>query len=337
MDNYDNSNNKFENEQYDRSTSIHNKDEIPKEYNGTWLVIDEFNRADIDKAFGQLFTALESMELKIPSDTKGKSFKVIPIPLDYRIIGTLNTADKHYLFSMSDALKRRFAFVEVSMPDRDEKDDEIYYALQNAFESMKNNEEFSEIVEIGIMPIINEKTEGFKQKLEIAYDVLDLCRAYKPLGTAILKSIYQTLLVAEKLKEKDAIDYALNANLIPQLETLDKTSLTLMYKFMFEDIVNYMQKDLEPENIEKYSKSFKAILEFIEFTPKSNNPNKKITLDDIVSDIRNDEMTNNVWNEIFNAVKEKRTKIGLIFEEDHLPFEMFQKSLFELTESESLL
>ena len=37
-----------------------------KKYKGIWLVIDEFNRADIDKALGQLFTALETRILKIP-------------------------------------------------------------------------------------------------------------------------------------------------------------------------------------------------------------------------------------------------------------------------------
>jgi 5-methylcytosine-specific restriction endonuclease McrBC GTP-binding regulatory subunit McrB len=69
-------------------------------FRGVWLIIDEFNRADIDKAFGQLFTSLRTRSLKIPTNESGKSHKDLKIPQDYRIIGTLNTADKHFLFSV---------------------------------------------------------------------------------------------------------------------------------------------------------------------------------------------------------------------------------------------
>ena len=92
-----------------------------KKYKGIWLVIDEFNRADIDKALGQLFTALETRILKVPVMNSKTGYEERKIPLDYRIIGTLNTADKHYLFKLSDALKRRFAYVEISPPGKGPK------------------------------------------------------------------------------------------------------------------------------------------------------------------------------------------------------------------------
>ena len=40
-------------------------DENGKEYLGEWLVIDEFNRANIDRAFGPLFTAIQGFSKNV--------------------------------------------------------------------------------------------------------------------------------------------------------------------------------------------------------------------------------------------------------------------------------
>ncbi len=83
---------------------------------GTWLVLDEMNRADMDRALGPVFTALEDRRLRVPSATfdEGAPPTVeIPVPRDFRVLATLNGVDRHYLFRISDALKRRFAFIEV--------------------------------------------------------------------------------------------------------------------------------------------------------------------------------------------------------------------------------
>lgn len=90
------------------------------------MLIDEFNRADIDKAFGQLFTGLRTRHVRIQSDKVGYSYRSVKIPEDYRIIGTLNTTDKHFLFRLLDALKSRFAYIDVEIAGNKEKDKEIY-------------------------------------------------------------------------------------------------------------------------------------------------------------------------------------------------------------------
>ncbi|HEY0135880.1 MAG TPA: AAA family ATPase, partial [Nannocystis sp.] len=83
------------------------------EEHGVWLVLDELNRADMDRALGGVFTALESFKLRVPAtDADGRTVE-IPIPKDFRVIATINIADRHFLFRLSDALKRRFAFVHV--------------------------------------------------------------------------------------------------------------------------------------------------------------------------------------------------------------------------------
>ncbi|MDC0680281.1 DEAD/DEAH box helicase family protein [Sorangium atrum] len=83
---------------------------------GTWLLLDEMNRADMDRALGPVFTALETRRLRVPSasfEENAPSTVEIPVPKDFRVLATLNGVDRHYLFRISDALKRRFAFIEV--------------------------------------------------------------------------------------------------------------------------------------------------------------------------------------------------------------------------------
>jgi MoxR-like ATPase len=99
---------------------------------GRWLVIDELNRSNFDRAFGQLFTVLSGQPVVLPFKRAGqqKPISIVPsgveppqdtdmirVPMTWRIIATVNVFDKNLLFEMSYALMRRFAFIEVSSPD----------------------------------------------------------------------------------------------------------------------------------------------------------------------------------------------------------------------------
>lgn len=97
-----------------------------------WLIIDEMNRADIDKAFGSLFSALTGDAVTLPFTAEsGEQVVIHPqtdegssavndyeyvIPQDWRLIGTMNTFDKASLYEMSYAFMRRFAFIPVGVP-----------------------------------------------------------------------------------------------------------------------------------------------------------------------------------------------------------------------------
>jgi MoxR-like ATPase len=86
-----------------------------------YLVIDEFNRANIDEAFGKLFTVFEYRDkqpLLTAKETGGAPFMMPP---EFRIIGTMNTQDKNTLFNVGHALMRRFAFVEIGLPVKEDE------------------------------------------------------------------------------------------------------------------------------------------------------------------------------------------------------------------------
>lgn len=87
---------------------------------GCWLVIDELNRAPIDMAFGEALTAIGGRVMTLLVPTMQGNVP-LPVPQDFRIIGTLNTFDRHFLHQMSEALKRRFAFIELLPPPRQQR------------------------------------------------------------------------------------------------------------------------------------------------------------------------------------------------------------------------
>lgn len=79
------------------------------------LMIDEINRANLSKVFGELYYLLEYRDDAIDvlyagsGDDGGKSFS---LPANVLIIGTMNTADRSIAL-LDSAMRRRFAFFEL--------------------------------------------------------------------------------------------------------------------------------------------------------------------------------------------------------------------------------
>ena len=113
------------------------------------FIIDEINRGNISKIFGELITLIETtkragkeecISTKLPY-----SKKEFTVPDNVYIIGTMNTADRSIAL-MDTALRRRFKFEEM-LPD--------YHLLEDIFVEDKGTK-----VNIGAMlKVINERIE----------------------------------------------------------------------------------------------------------------------------------------------------------------------------------
>lgn len=133
-----------------------------------WLIIDEINRADIDKAFGPLFTVLSGGEgsagrtsvLPYKADdgkpvtiqwatTSSSSEGTYAITPSWRLIGTLNVSDKASLFRLSFAFLRRFAVIDIPIPAENQ-----YHELFTRWFEALGREDTSQLVDQS-MAIVN--------------------------------------------------------------------------------------------------------------------------------------------------------------------------------------
>ena len=143
------------------------------------LIIDEINRANISKVFGELITLLEEdkrlgaeNELRISIPCEEKDFGV---PSNLYIIGTMNTADKSIAL-IDIALRRRFKFIGC-FPDSDvvknessrkilEHINKEIYGLKNSADFLighgyfMDNMETSEVLRNKVIPLLMEYFSG---------------------------------------------------------------------------------------------------------------------------------------------------------------------------------
>ena len=207
-----------------------------------WLIIDEINRADIDKAFGQLFTVLSKQDVELPYKENGKPIKIklwdennskhdaekaiYYIGNNWRIIGTMNVDDKDSLFDLSYAFMRRFMFIEVDLPEETE-----YKRLIKMWS--------------------NDLSEEYTSKLLRVYDVIK----FRKLGPAIFKDMSEYIKFRDEISD-DSPDLilaeAISSYIIPQFEGLNRNKVDQIRKLIYDiGLSQYLDEQLK-ELIPKY-------------------------------------------------------------------------------------
>lgn len=122
-----------------------------------WLVLDEMNRANTDRALGPLFTVLSGQAVTLPQEQNGRPVRIrhesaeegatdpayadYVVPTGWRIVATTNVLDRALLFDLSFALMRRFAFVDVICPPPDDYRKLIRDALGDFDASLRSRAE----------------------------------------------------------------------------------------------------------------------------------------------------------------------------------------------------
>ena len=196
-----------------------------------WLIIDEINRADIDKAFGQLFTVLSGTDVELPYKDKNKnsiSLKISDneksyldkesgtyyIGKNWRILATMNIYDKDSLFDLSYAFMRRFAFINVGLPE---------------------NDVFEELIDEFAQDCAVEINQEYLDKLKCLLSI----NQYRELGPAIFKDIIKYIESRIVLGDTyDILEEAILSYVIPQFEGLPFKILEKIDDFFDEKELN---------------------------------------------------------------------------------------------------
>lgn len=240
----------------------------PQTFRGQWLVIDEFNRAPIDLALGDALTALGGNDVLRVAIEGGSA--ELPIPKDFRIIGTLNSFDRNYLNQISEALKRRFSFVEILPPDRSLREAEKAIVLYKALERVSHLSK-SIISENGMITWGNlriapdsegqydvfweDEQSGFPFTFALAWNLFEVIRIYRQLGTAQAIGLTRHMLITGILQ-----DYATHKEWMSALDTALCATIADQLQVLLPDEIDALLLALTIDSVEDFSAAYNRLL-----------------------------------------------------------------------------
>lgn len=185
------------------------------------VIIDELNRADIDKAFGQLFTLLSGQSVQLPYTREGQEVELLNasnlnrnpdphqyvVPESWRIFATMNTYDKTSLYEMSYAFMRRFTFIRVEAPEIPDDD--------TALVELMENYTADSVWDIDPAP---EELETIGR----VWRAMNHSEADRAIGPAIVEDMVSYVAHNPDIEPKKRITRAIISYIFPQLEGVPK-------------------------------------------------------------------------------------------------------------------
>lgn len=252
---------------------------------GKFLLIDEFNRADMNKAFGEMFLAIDHEKIELREDENPSGMYLenssIFIPSEFRIICTMNDYDKSLLNDLSYGLLRRFAFVEIELPNKDNLKKIIVERIKHRLGindvSLVRNLFINLNSDINDNQLLQNKNQIINRFIEFIYSFKDK----RTIGVATILDVIVYLVAGiifldkgKKIDDKwKLLDEALVAYLIPQFDRLDV--------------------DVLREVLEKSKTYFQD----------SNQENGKILTENFENKLNNMHYNLEKLNELFNSTK----------------------------------
>jgi MoxR-like ATPase len=211
----------------------------PSRSQAEWLLIDELNRAHPDRAFGELFSVIgtdDLVEVVLNHQPSGNDRFVVP--RRFRIIATINTYDRQFVNTLSQALRRRFTFLTVGIPDRMPAGEswgegksvaarEFTVVLKKAALTAEQRLDF-EAGALGLhslkQAVLDLVVSVFQLAERVRYAEADSELPYIPIGTASLIDVMTAFFVRWAQSEfndyesASSMDWAVCAKLVPLFE-----------------------------------------------------------------------------------------------------------------------
>lgn len=197
-----------------------------------WLVVDELNRANIDKAIGPLFSVLAGDSVQLPYEDGGRiqidwvdeetNLSAIatdenryPVTPSWWLIGTMNTVDKTSLYDLSFAFMRRFSFVHVGVPDLMVDNDQAVVS-RALLAPAREGQNYAKTW-LKERPELQDTLEEYHEEISVIWAIVN---EYRSIGPAIVLDLLLHLHAHEGGDASTPLTTALLSLVFPQMEGL---------------------------------------------------------------------------------------------------------------------